>query len=68
MLYDFIYDFSCDVLKFRISTSHFMMHFEHLMETSINFLCVLKTTIAKCRKIHQYFFEISESLVYIHVF
>ena len=27
---DFTYDFSWEVLKFTISTSHFMVRFEHL--------------------------------------
>ena len=34
---DFTYDFSWEVLEFTISTSHFMLRFEHLTK-NINFM------------------------------
>ena len=38
---DFTYDFSWEVLKFTISTSHFMLCFEHLTKkVSIFWSCV----------------------------
>ena len=43
MIFDnFTYDFSREVLKFTISTSHFMMCSEHLTKTSINFMVCFK--------------------------
>ena len=50
---DFTYDFSWEVLKFTISTSHFMVCFEHLMKKVSILYCVLRATVAKYRKIHR---------------
>ena len=49
---DFTYDFSWEVLKFTISTSHFMVCFEHLMKKVLILCYVLRATGAKYCKIH----------------
>ena len=49
---DFTYDFSWEVLKLTISTSHFIMCFEHLTK-NIQILCsVVRAAGAKDCKIH----------------
>ena len=50
---DFTSDFSWEVLKFTISTYHFMMCFEHLMKKVSILCCVLRATVAKYCKIHK---------------
>ena len=50
---DFAYDFGREVLKFTISTSHFIVCFEHLTKTALILLFVLKATSAKYCKIHK---------------
>ena len=44
---DFTIDFSKDVLKFTISTFHFMSCFEHLTKKVLILCGVLKATVAK---------------------
>ena len=56
------------VLKFTISTSHFMLCFEHLTKKVSILCCVLKATVAKYCKIHMWFSEISDSMVQKHMF
>ena len=65
---DFSYDFSQEVLKFTISTFHFIVCFEHLTKKGIIFMCVLRATGAKYYKIHKWFSEISDSMVQKHMF
>ena len=50
---DFTYDFRWEVLKFTISTSHFMVCFEHLTKKVSILCCVLRATVAKYCKIHR---------------
>ena len=50
---DFTYDFSWEVLKFTISTYHFMVCFETLRKKVSILCCVLKATVAKYCKIHR---------------
>ena len=50
---DFTYDFSWEVLKFTISTYHFMVCFEHLTKKVLILCCVLRATGAKYCKIHR---------------
>ena len=50
---DFTYDFSWEVLKFTISTDHFMVCFEHLTKKVLILCCVLRVTGAKYCKIHR---------------
>ena len=50
---DFSYDFSWEVLKFTISTYHFMMCFEHFAKKVSILCCVLRATVAKYCKIHR---------------
>ena len=50
---DFSYDFSWEVLKLTISTSHFMVCFEHLTKKVSILWCVLRATGAKYNKIHR---------------
>ena len=47
MFDDFIYDFSWEVLKFIISTCHFIIFFEHLTKNVVILHCVLKGMGAK---------------------
>ena len=68
MFHDFTYDFSWEVLKFTISTYHFMVCFEQLTKKVSISWCVLKATVAKYRKIHRWFSEISDSMVQKHRF
>ena len=49
---NFTNDFSWEVLKFTISTFHFMMCFEHLPKKVLILCCVLRATVAKYCKIH----------------
>ena len=65
---DFTYDFSWEVLKFTISTYHFMVCFETLRKKVSILWCVLKATVAKYCKIHRSFSEISDSVVQKHMF
>ena len=65
---DFAYDFSWEVLKFTISTSHFMVCFEHLTKKVSILWCVLRATWAKYCGIHRWFSEISNSVMQNHVF
>ena len=53
ILDDFTYDFSLDILKFTISTFHFLMCFEHLAKTVSISCCVFGATVAKYCKINQ---------------
>ena len=62
------YDFSWDVLKFTISTFHFMLCFEHLTKKVSILWCVLRATVAKYCKIHRWFFGISDSMMQKHMF
>ena len=50
---DFTYDFSWEVLRFTISTSHFMVCFEHLTKKVSILCCVLRATSAEYCKIHK---------------
>ena len=52
IFYDFTYDFSREVLKFTISTYHFMVCFKHLTKKVSILWCVLRATGAKYCKIH----------------
>ena len=54
---DFTYDFSWDVWKFTISTSHFMVCFEDLTKKVSMLCCVLRATGAKYCKIHSDFLK-----------
>ena len=65
---EFTYDFSFEVLKFTISTYHFMVCFEHLTKKVSILWCVLRATIAKYCKIHMRFSKISDSMVQKHRF
>ena len=65
---DFIYDSSWEVLKFTISTSHFMRCFEHLTKKVLILWWVLRATRAKYCKTHRWFSEISDSMVQKHRF
>ena len=53
---DFTYDFSWEVLKFTISTSHLMVCFEHLTKKVLILSCVLKAMGAKYSKTHKVIF------------
>ena len=44
---DFTFDFSWEVLNFTISTSHFMVCFDHLTKTVLILFCGLRATGAK---------------------
>ena len=48
---DFTYDFSWEVLKFTISTSHFMVCFEGLPKKTLISWCVLRAAGSKYCKL-----------------
>ena len=50
---EFTSDFSWEVLKFTISSFHFMVCFKHLTKKVLILWCVLRATGAKYCKIHR---------------
>ena len=50
---DFTNDFGWEVLKFTISTSHFIKSVEHLTKKILILCSVLRATVAKYCKIHR---------------